>query len=167
MAPKKATKSIESLNARLGLVMKSGKYSLGYKSTLKTLRTGKAKLIIIASNCPPLRKSEIEYYAMLAKTGVHHYSGANIDLGTACGKYFRVCTLSITDPGDSDPRSTEGTPRGPPTQSYETHETRRYSVDIDHLPRRDSNSSAFPPLPPQDGTTTTESHEVLKYSAAQ
>ena len=45
------------------------------------------------------RKSEIEYYAMLAKTGVHHYSGNNIELGTACGKYYRVCTLSITDPG--------------------------------------------------------------------
>ncbi|EFH62149.1 hypothetical protein ARALYDRAFT_899598 [Arabidopsis lyrata subsp. lyrata] len=26
-------------------------------------------------NCPPLRKSEIEYYAMLAKFGVHHYNG--------------------------------------------------------------------------------------------
>ena len=39
---------------------------------------------------------------MLAKTGVHHYSGNNIELGTACGKYFRVATLSITDPGDSD-----------------------------------------------------------------
>ena len=48
------------------------------------------------------RRSEIEYYAMLAKTGVHHYSGNNNELGTACGKYFRVCTLSITDPGDSD-----------------------------------------------------------------
>lgn len=48
------------------------------------------------------RKSEIEYYAMLAKTGVHHYNGNNIELGTACGKYFRVCTLSITDAGDSD-----------------------------------------------------------------
>ena len=48
------------------------------------------------------RKSEIEYYATLAKTGVHHYSGNNIELGTACGKYFRVATLSITDPGDSD-----------------------------------------------------------------
>ena len=46
------------------------------------------------------RKSEIEYYAMLAKTGVHHYTGNNIELGTACGKYFRVCTLSITDPGE-------------------------------------------------------------------
>ena len=45
------------------------------------------------------RKSEIEYYAMLAKTGVHHYNGNNIELGTACGKYYRVTTLSITDPG--------------------------------------------------------------------
>lgn len=47
------------------------------------------------------RKSEIEYYAMLAKTGVHHYSGNNIELGTACGKYYRVCTLAIIDPGMS------------------------------------------------------------------
>ena len=36
------------------------------------------------------------------QVGVHHYSGTNIDLGTACGKYFRVGCLSITDPGDSD-----------------------------------------------------------------
>lgn len=52
--------------------------------------------------CVCYRKSEIEYYAMLAKTGVHHYTGNNIELGTACGKYFRVSVLSITDPGDSD-----------------------------------------------------------------
>ena len=32
--------------------------------------------MLISSNCPPLRKSEIEYYAMLAKTGVHHYTGS-------------------------------------------------------------------------------------------
>merc|ERR1712098_274742 len=87
---------------RLALVMKSGKTILGYQSTLKALRNGKAKLILISGNCPPLRKSEIEYYAMLGKTGVHHFAGDNNTLGTACGKYFRVCTLSITDPGDSD-----------------------------------------------------------------
>lgn len=44
----------------------------------------------------------MEYYAMLAKTGVHNYSGDNNDLGTACGKFFRVSTLAIIDPGDSD-----------------------------------------------------------------
>ena len=65
-------------------------------------RAPAAKLILISSNCPPLRKSEIEYYAMLAKTAVHHYSGNNITLGTACGKMFRTSVLSITDIGDSD-----------------------------------------------------------------
>merc|ERR1712006_53043 len=100
--PKKAKAAVESINSRLALVMKSGKYTLGYKSTLKTLRSGKSKLVIICNNCPPLRKSEIEYYAMLAKTHVHHYTGNNVELGTACGKYFRVSSLSITGPGDSD-----------------------------------------------------------------
>uniref|UniRef100_A0A9I9DS44 Ribosomal protein eL8/eL30/eS12/Gadd45 domain-containing protein n=1 Tax=Cucumis melo TaxID=3656 RepID=A0A9I9DS44_CUCME len=121
MAPAKKTKKThESINNRLALVMKSGKYTLGYKTVLRTIRSSKGfhpcssfnlsisicentgKLIILSNNCPPLRKSEIEYYAMLAKIGVHHYNGSNVDLGTACGKYYRVSCLSIIDPGDSD-----------------------------------------------------------------
>ena len=47
--------------------MKSGRASLGYKQTLKTLRSSKSKLVIISNNCPPSAKSEIEYYAMLAE----------------------------------------------------------------------------------------------------
>ncbi|KAL8159339.1 hypothetical protein V2J09_000876 [Rumex salicifolius] len=68
VAAKKTKKTHESINNRLALVMKSGKYTLGYKTVLKTLRSSKD----------------------------------NVDLGTACGKYFRVCCLSIIDPGDSD-----------------------------------------------------------------
>ncbi len=49
-----------------------------------------AKLVLIAGNCPPLRKSEVEYYAMLSKTTVHHFGGTNVALGTAAGKLFRV-----------------------------------------------------------------------------
>merc|ERR1711894_158693 len=49
-------KGNESINSRLALVMKSGKYTLGYRSTLKTLRQGKAKLVIIGTNTPQLRK---------------------------------------------------------------------------------------------------------------
>merc|ERR1712210_7363 len=99
---KKSKKDGSSINSRLALVIKSGKYNLGYKETIKQLRGGKAKLIILANNTPQLRRSEIEYYAMLAKTGAHHYNGSNIELGTACGKYFRVGCLTVTDPGDSD-----------------------------------------------------------------
>ena len=135
MAPtkkSKAAKSTESIAARLALVVKSGKYTLGYKSALKQMRNGKgasmpshsalglepkaekvpmltfsfflylslfmriAKLILIAGNCPPLRKSEIEYYAMLSKTTVHHFGGTNVALGTAAGKLFRVGYVPLT-----------------------------------------------------------------------
>merc|ERR1739838_227166 len=102
MAGKNKKKDGSSINSRLTLVVKSGKYNLGYRETIKQLRGGKAKLVILANNTPHLRRSEIEYYAMLAKTGVHHYNGSNIELGTACGKYFRVGCLTVTDPGDSD-----------------------------------------------------------------
>jgi len=96
MAPQtKAKKSSQdNINSKLQLVMKSGKVSLGLKSALKNMRSGKAKLIVISANTPPLRKSEIEYYAMLSKTGVHHYQGSNIALGTAAGKLFRVGYVS-------------------------------------------------------------------------
>ncbi|RYH29492.1 50S ribosomal protein L30e [archaeon] len=102
-AAKKATKkNVESINGKIQLVMKSGKTALGYKTTLKALRSNKAKMVVISNNTPTLRKSEVEYYAMLAKCSIHHYSGNNSDLGTACGKFFRVSMMSITDPGDSD-----------------------------------------------------------------
>ncbi|PRQ38629.1 putative 50S ribosomal protein L30e [Rosa chinensis] len=57
LAVKKNKKTHESINNRLGLVMKSGKYILG----LQDNHQHSSKLIIISNNCPPLRKSEIEY----------------------------------------------------------------------------------------------------------
>ncbi|KZV36607.1 hypothetical protein F511_42090 [Dorcoceras hygrometricum] len=79
VAAKKTKKATESINSRLALVVKSGKYTLGYKTVLKTLRNSKGKLVIISNNCPPLRKSEIEYYAMLSKVIVHHYNGTAVN----------------------------------------------------------------------------------------
>ncbi|XP_031281287.1 60S ribosomal protein L30-like [Pistacia vera] len=76
VATKKTKKSHESINNMSARVMKSGKYTLGYKTMLHTLRSSKAKLVIITNNRPHFRKSEIEYYAMLAKVGVHHYNGS-------------------------------------------------------------------------------------------
>ena len=102
VAAKKVKKSSDNTNTRLNLVMRSGKVALGSKATIKCLRSTKAKLILIANNCPPLRKSQMEYYAMLAKCAVLHYNGSNVELGTACGKFFNVSTLTILDAGDSD-----------------------------------------------------------------
>ncbi|XDB49250.1 hypothetical protein AB1E18_004693 [Capra hircus] len=102
VAAKKTKKSVESINSRLQLVMKSGKYVLGYKQTLKIIRQGKAKLGILANNCPALRKSTIEHHAMSANTGGRHCSGDDPGSGTACGRHCRACTLAAAGPGDSD-----------------------------------------------------------------
>ena len=92
----------QNINIKLNLVIKSGKFKIGYKNTLKSLRGGQSKLILISNNCPAIRKTELEYYAMLAKSDVHNFDGNNVELGTACGKLFPVSAMIISDPGDSD-----------------------------------------------------------------
>ena len=60
MAPtkkSKAAKSSESISSRLALVVKSGKYSLGYKSALKQMRNGKG---VVHFSCLFLRGLERE-----------------------------------------------------------------------------------------------------------
>lgn len=98
MAPKQGSKkAAEGINARLQIVMRSGRYTLGYKQCLKTLRKGQSKLVLISNNCPALRKSEIEYYAMLAKTGVHHYAGS------ACARRRDSTRCDARGRGDGKP----------------------------------------------------------------
>ena len=99
---KKSKSKVDNFNSKISLVMKSGKYVLGFNQAMGSLRAGRAKVVVVANNCHPVRKAELEYYCMLSKTPIHHYNGSNSDLGTACGKYFRVSVISITDPGDSD-----------------------------------------------------------------
>lgn len=102
---KKAT--ADNINSKLSLVFKSGKAVLGFKSTLKALRAGTAKMVILSNNCPTIRKAQIEYYAHLAKVSIFFYNGNNITLGTACGRFHRCSTLAIIEQGDSDILQTE------------------------------------------------------------
>lgn len=92
----------EGINAQLALVMKSGKTSIGFKSVLRDIRNGKSKAIVLSSNLPIHRKSQLEYYSVLSKSKTIFYKGSNVDLGTACGKLFRISCMSITEAGDSD-----------------------------------------------------------------
>jgi large subunit ribosomal protein L30e len=102
MAIKTDKKSNENLSNKLRLVMKSGKYSIGYNTTSKSIKRGNCKLIIVANNCPSTRRLELEYLAMLNKVSIHHFYGTNFELGIACGKFFNSCCVGIIDPGDSD-----------------------------------------------------------------
>ena len=59
MVKKESKKKLgaENIVNKLALVMRSGKATLGFKSTIKAIRSGKAKLVFISNNCPPIRYS--------------------------------------------------------------------------------------------------------------
>jgi large subunit ribosomal protein L30e len=90
------------LNKQISMVVKTGKAELGCKEATDAAKTGKARLIVIASNCPEPDRSSILYNAKLSEVPVYVYSGTSMDLGTACEKPFLVAALTVKEPGDSE-----------------------------------------------------------------
>jgi large subunit ribosomal protein L30e len=82
--------------------VKTGKIQFGANSALNGAKTKKAKLIIVASNCPQGIQKGIEYNCKLSRIPVSIYKGNSLDLGAVCGKPFEVSALTIREPGDSD-----------------------------------------------------------------
>jgi large subunit ribosomal protein L30e len=82
--------------------VKTGKVSFGANSSIQNAQAGKAKLIILAANCPKAIHEDIEYYCKLSKIPLITHKGSSTDLGALCGKPFTVSALSIREPGDSE-----------------------------------------------------------------
>ncbi len=81
--------------------LKTGKVILGSRKTLKIVKLGKAKAVIVAENAPPEIRDDIIYYAKLSNIPLYIYPGTSLELGAVCGKPFTVASLAILDPGSS------------------------------------------------------------------
>lgn len=90
------------LDKAIATAVKTGKVLFGSNLALQSARTGRAKLIIVASNCPEEIRRDIEYYCKLSNIPLLTYRGSSLDLASLCGKPFLVAALTIRDPGDSD-----------------------------------------------------------------
>lgn len=84
------------------VAIKTGKLVFGSESAVESARSGKAKMIVVASNCPGEVKSRIKKCAELSKVPVYEYSGSSLDLGSICQKRFVVAAVTVKEPGDSD-----------------------------------------------------------------
>jgi large subunit ribosomal protein L30e len=73
--------------------LKTGKVFLGSKRTMKALRKGEAKLVVLAMNCPEEIKEEIKKHSVPTIT----FKGTNMDLGAICGKPFSVAALAVVE----------------------------------------------------------------------
>ncbi len=87
----------EKIISLLGLAQKAGKISSGELSVEKTIKSGKAKLLIIAADCSEATKKS--YNDMAAYYGVELYEiFSKEQLGQCIGKLYRAA-LAITDIG--------------------------------------------------------------------
>ncbi|MCD6482773.1 MAG: 50S ribosomal protein L30e [Candidatus Aenigmarchaeota archaeon] len=74
--------------------VRAGKAILGYRESIKFLKTNKPKFVIIAENAPDNIKDDI-YYAVDDKKKIKVFEGTSRELGTLCGKPFPVTTIVI------------------------------------------------------------------------
>jgi len=91
--------SMAELAKAISMAVRTGKVLLGSKSTIKAAKLGKAKVIVVAENCPAHIRADIEYYARLSGIPVVEFKGSSWDLGHVCGKPFMVAALAVKDPG--------------------------------------------------------------------
>jgi large subunit ribosomal protein L30e len=82
--------------------VKTGKVSFGTNAALQGAKIGKAKMIVLASNCPKDIKEDIEHYSTISGIPVITYKGASMDLAEVCKKPFIVSALTVRETGDSE-----------------------------------------------------------------
>ncbi|MEM4704025.1 MAG: 50S ribosomal protein L30e [Candidatus Bathyarchaeia archaeon] len=90
------------INKAIAAAVRTGKVSFGTASALQNAKLGKAKLIVIAANCPKQIRDDIEYHCKLSGVPFILYKGSSVDLSSVCGKPFPMSALSIREPGDSE-----------------------------------------------------------------
>ena len=90
------------VNKAIITTVKTGKVLFGAQSAVNNAKIGKAKLIVIAVNCPQKTREDIHYYCKLSNIPMIIYNGTNIELGAVCGKPFMISALTIKEQGDSD-----------------------------------------------------------------
>ncbi len=90
------------ISRELQVALNTGKVMLGYKESLKAIVDGSAKLVILSSNAPAEVVSTVQYYAKMSNVPIYVFQGSSWDLGAAVRKPFKISTIAIVDPGESN-----------------------------------------------------------------
>jgi large subunit ribosomal protein L30e len=90
------------LTKAIATAVKTGKVSFGANTAIQTAKNGKAKMIVIASNCPKQIKEQIKHYGEISKIPIITYQGDTMDMAAVCNKLFVISALTIRETGDSE-----------------------------------------------------------------
>jgi large subunit ribosomal protein L30e len=90
-----------SLNQPIASAVATGKCGIGAQASIDAIKSGTAKLVVVAKNCPQDEYDDIRRYAQLAVIKIQEFDGTSWDLGETVGKPFMVSAIAIIEPGDS------------------------------------------------------------------
>ncbi|WP_456418587.1 50S ribosomal protein L30e [Methanocaldococcus infernus] len=90
------------INKAIRTAVDTGKVILGSKRTIKFIKHGEGKLVILASKIPKEIEEDVKYYAKLSNIPVYQHNVTSLELGAICGKPFPVAALVILDEGLSN-----------------------------------------------------------------
>jgi large subunit ribosomal protein L30e len=72
-----------------------GEAIIGYRRSLKYLKTNVPKLVVIANNIPEHMKRNIENALSVSKAKLEVFENDSVSLGVLCGKPFPVSVIVI------------------------------------------------------------------------
>ncbi|MFQ5833443.1 MAG: 50S ribosomal protein L30e [Candidatus Thorarchaeota archaeon] len=90
-----------SLNQPIASAVSTGKCKIGAKSSIDAIKTGEAKLVVVAANCPRNEYNDIERFSQLSGIKILEFEGTSWDLGEVVGKPFMVSAIAVIEPGNS------------------------------------------------------------------
>lgn len=90
------------LSEEIRKAVETGKVILGTDKSIKALKLGQVKLVILAENCPEGVQGDVYYYAKLLEVPVRVFPGNSKELGVACGRPFTINVAAVLDPGESE-----------------------------------------------------------------
>jgi large subunit ribosomal protein L30e len=90
------------VNKQIRMAVKTGKVDFGSKAALSSATFGRAKLLILARNCPEEFRENLVYNAEQSEIPFYVFQGSSLDLGALCEKPFPVASMVVREPGDSE-----------------------------------------------------------------
>jgi large subunit ribosomal protein L30e len=82
-------------------LVRTGKFILGARKSLKALLLGKAKAVVVADKILPTIEADVLHYAKLGGVPVIKFPGTSYELGLVCGRQHPVSVIAVLDFGES------------------------------------------------------------------
>jgi large subunit ribosomal protein L30e len=80
----------------------TGEVLMGERETIRAVKNKEVKLVILANNCPPPLREDIQRFVELSEVPIYEFKGSSLELGAICGRPHVISMIGVIEAGDSD-----------------------------------------------------------------